>query len=185
MRPMIDDLELPQVQTLQTRERRALAEHRPPGFDGSLLQNLGRGPTHLSLYGVATGPEAQEFISQLDEKFRGGEPVTFIADIIEDTEIEEMLIDDLQVEDLAGRPDRFAYRIVLKEYIEPVEPEDLSPLEEDILGDAGGLIDDLVDGLDLALPFATGLEQFLPSLEGFLERLRRFRSDVDGASGGG
>ena len=42
MRPMLDDIELPQVQEIAAYDRRMLAEHKPPGMDGSLLQNLGR-----------------------------------------------------------------------------------------------------------------------------------------------
>ena len=65
MRPMLDDLELHQVQELATYDRRMLAEHKPPGMDGSLLQNLGRRPGHLALWGVKTGPDALEFVETL------------------------------------------------------------------------------------------------------------------------
>jgi len=60
MRPMLDDLPLPQVQEISTNEQRALAEHKPPSMAGSLLQNMGRRPTHLTLWGVASGPEAKD-----------------------------------------------------------------------------------------------------------------------------
>ena len=82
-----------------------------------------------------------------------------------------MLIDDLQVRQLAGTPDRYAYVLTLREYIEPVEPEESGALDADILGDATDLLDGLVDGLDLALPFATGLEQFVQPLTDLLARL--------------
>lgn len=174
MRPMIDDLELPQVQEIRTQDRRALAEHRPPGMDGSLLQNLGRGPTRLALLGVASGPEARGFVEQLDGKFRSGAAVTFTADIVADSEIETMKIDDLKVQELAGRPDRFAYVLTLREFIEPVEPEDASFLDSGILEEAQGLVDDLVEGLDIGLGFASGLERFVPQLTGLLGRLQDF-----------
>ena len=38
MRPMLDDLELKLVQEIDTYELRTLAEHKPPGMSGSLLQ---------------------------------------------------------------------------------------------------------------------------------------------------
>lgn len=179
MQPMIDELELPQVQELDITERRDLAEHRAPGMDGSLLQNLGRGPACLALWGVATGPTALELTEQLDAKFRAGEPVAFVADITTDSEIEEMLIDDLRLQELAGRPDRVAFALTMREYVEPVEPADVSPVESDLLGDAQDLMDDLVDGLDLGLPFATGLEGFLPQLQGLFERLQQFNRDLE------
>src|SRR5829696_6322928 len=123
---MLDELELPQVQELTELDRRALVEHKPPGMDGSLLQNLGRHPTRLVVHGVATGPGARAFIESLEEKFRAGAPVAFTADIVADAEIDRLRIDDLQVEDLAGRPDRFAYTLDLQEHIEPVEPAALT-----------------------------------------------------------
>ncbi len=172
MRPMLDDLELPQVQEIATHNRRVLAEHKPPGMAGSLLQNMGRRPAHLVLWGVAVGSDVLDFVEQLDGKFRAGEPVSFIADIVAEAEIEEMVIDDLQWQELAGKPERFSYVLTLREYIEPVEPEDASLLDTDILDEAQNLIDDLVDGLDIGLDFATGLEQFVSPLGDFLTRLQ-------------
>lgn len=181
MRPMIDELELPQAQEITTRDLRALAEHKPPGMDGSHLQNMGRRPTRLILGGVASGPESRQFIDDLYAKFQEGAPVAFTADIVADTAIEEMLIDDLLYRDLAGKPERFAYVLTLQEYIEPVEPEEASLLDNDILGDAQGLLDDLVDGLDLGFDFSTGLERFLDPLQGLLGRLREFNAAVERA----
>jgi hypothetical protein len=181
---MLDDLELPQVQEIATHDRRALAEHKPPGMAGSVLQNLGRRPTRLVLWGVATGPDVLDFVEELEEKFRAAEPVSFTADIVAEAEIEEMVIDDLQWQELAGKPERYGYVLTLREYIEPIEPEDTSFLDEEILEDAGDLVDDLVDGLDIGLDFATGLEQFVSPLSDLLSRLRQFRQDVEQAGNG-
>jgi hypothetical protein len=174
MRPMLDDLELPQAQEITTYDRRVLAEHKPAGMSGSLLQNLGRRPARLVLWGVATGPDALDFTQKLDEKFRDATPVSFTADIVNDAEIELVLIEDLKFQELAGKPDRYAYALTLREFIEPVEPEDVSFVDEDALGDATDLMSDLVDGLDLAPNFATGLEQFVEPLGGLLSRLQEF-----------
>lgn len=173
MRPMLDSLELPQVQEITTYERRVLAEHKPPSMAGSLLQNLGRHPMRLALWGVATGAEALRFVEDLNSKFLAGEPVTFVTDIVADAEIESVVIDDLKIQDLAGKPQRYAYVLVLREYIEPTEPEQISSLLEDgILEDAQSLIDDLVEGLDLGFDFATGLERFVDPLSTLLTRLQ-------------
>ena len=139
MRPMLDDLELPQVQEIRTQDRRALAEHRPPGMDGSLLQNLGRSPVRLALWGIASGPDAKTFVEKLDGKFRAGEAVTFTADIVADAEIQKVKIDDLRLQELAGKPDRFAYVLTLRESIEPVEPAEAPGLDTDILDEAQSL----------------------------------------------
>ncbi|MDB9527118.1 hypothetical protein PN498_14040 [Oscillatoria sp. CS-180] len=169
MRPMLDDIELPQVQEITVHDQRTLAEHKPPGMSGSLLQNLGRRPTCLLLWGVTTGPEADTLIEQLDDKFRAGTPVTFIADIVTDSAIEQVIIDNLQVQDLAGKPLRYGYVLTLREYIEPVKPEDVSALNSDILDDALDAIDSITD----ALGFTDQLSQFIGQLNGLNEDLRR------------
>jgi len=170
---MLDDLELPQVQEISTLERRVLAEHKPPGMAGSLLQNLGRRPTRLSLWGVATGSDAQSFIQKLEDKFRAGQPVPFTADIVADAAIERVVIDDVRVQEVAGKPERFAYVLTLREFIEPVEPRDASLLDDDILGEAAALIDDMIPGLDIGLDFASGLERFVGPLSDLLARLQQ------------
>lgn len=180
MRPMLDDLELPQVQEISTYERRTLAEHKPPGMSGNILQNLGRRPTRLVLWGVVAGPDALDFTQKLEDKFRAAKPVPFTADIVEDTGIELMLVDDLKFQELAGKPERFAYVLTLREFIKPVEPAEAAPLDSDILGDATDLLGDLVDGLDLAPNFATGLDQFVEPLAGLLGRLQQFNRDNNG-----
>jgi hypothetical protein len=166
---MLDDLELPQVQEITTLDQRALAEHKPPSMSGSLLQNLGRRPTHLTLWGVATGSEALNFVEQLDDKFRANNPVSFTADIVAEAEIEKMIIDDLQVQDLAGKPERYGYVLTLREYIEPVEPEDTSDLDLGILEDAMDIMDALTTGLEVV----EQLSAFIPKLTALNQALRQ------------
>jgi hypothetical protein len=180
MRPLLDTLELPQVQEIGTRERLALAEHRPPGMDGSYFQNLGRAAARVSLWGVAAGSGALAFVERLDRLFRAGEPVPFTADIVASAEIQEVLIEDLAVQELAGKPERFAYLLTLNEYTEPAEPEDPSLLDGGILDDAIELVDTLIDGVDLALDLTLGLEPFVSPLTGALGRLRAFRAALEG-----
>jgi hypothetical protein len=162
VRPMVDDVELELVQEITTYDLRNLAEHKPPGMDGSLLQNLGRRPTRLVLWGVATGPDALQTTQKLDEKFRAHQPVSFTADIVNDAEIQKMFIDDLKVQDLAGKPERFAYVLTLREFIEPVEPattagpldtsalgDSLDQLNTDVLSDALSQLNNLTSGLEI------------------------------------
>lgn len=181
---MLDDLELPLVQEVTTLEKRVLAEHKPPGMAGSLLQNLGRRLTRLSLWGVATGDKAQDFIEKLNEKFRDGKPLPFTADIVAESKLDQVLIEDLSVQELAGKPGRFAYVLILREFIKPVEPEETSGIDTDILGDAQKLIDDLVPGLDFGLDFLTGLERFVSPLTDLLGKLQEFNSSVSRAQSG-
>lgn len=178
MKPMLDDLELPLVQEITTHDLRLLSEHKPPGMEGSLLQNLGRRPARLVLWGIAAGDDAQETIEKLDEKFRTGGPFPFIADISTDSEIDQIVIDDFQIQEIAGKPHRFAFTLSLREFIEPAEPEDLSALNTGILDEAGDLMGDLLGGLDVGLDFATGLERFASSMSDLLGRLQEFKNNI-------
>ncbi|MBO9402618.1 DNA circularization N-terminal domain-containing protein [Shimia sp. R9_3] len=172
MRPMLDDIPLPQVQTLKLRDIRALAEHRAPGMDGSYCQNMGRHATSILVAGVASGRDAKDTLAKLTATFDAGAPVSFISDIVADAEIENVLIDDFRLREVAGKPDRYAYALVLREYQEPVEPEAVGLLDNDILSEAQSLTDDLIDGLDLLPEFDTGLERFVEPLTGLLTRLQ-------------
>jgi len=180
VRPMLDDLELPQVQEIVTTDRRVLAEHKPPGMPGSLLQNLGRRPGHVALWGVATGGGALEFVERLDALFREGEPVSFTADIVAEQRLERVVVADARVEELAGKPDRFVYVLTLREFTEPVEPAPAGAVDDALALDAAGLVDALAGALGLAPIFATGLEPFVGRLGGLLERVR-----AANAAGGG
>lgn len=171
MRPMLDDLELPQVQEILTSDRRVLAEHKPPAMPGSLLQNLGRRAGHVALWGVAAGPEALAFVERLDGLFREGGALPFAADIVAESRLERVVIADLRLEELAGKPHRFLYVLTLRELAEPVEPA--AAELDDLLGaDAAGLVDALAGALELAPVFATGLEPFVGRLEELLGRVR-------------
>lgn len=173
MRPMLDDLELPQVQAITTCDHRNLAEHKPPGMAGSLLQNLGRSPTCMVVWGVVTGPTSDEFSQKLDKKFRDGKTVPFTADIVADAKIDQVLIDDLRLQQLAGKPERYGYILRLREFMKPVAPEDVSALDSSLLDAAKNLVDDISKGLNLAQSFATGLERFVPIFSGLLGRVQQ------------
>jgi hypothetical protein len=169
---MLGDLELIQVQEILSLERRVLAEHQPPGMAGSLLQNMGRRPLRLSLAGIATGADAAGFVDRLETLFKDGSPLAFTADIVADADLEQVSIADLKVEELAGRPQRYAYTLTLCEYIEPVEPPAEPPVDADLLDEAQGLMSSLVPGLDAGLAFATGLERFVAPFGELLSRLQ-------------
>src|SRR5438045_2638811 len=172
MNPMLDDLALPQVQEIAVIERRTLAEHKPPGMDGSLLQNMGRWPTRLALWGIASGSDAQGFVEKLNGKYRDGKSVPFTADIVADSKIAEVFIDNLRVQDLAGKPQRYAYVLTLREYIEPIAAQDTSLVDASILDDAKNLMDGMLPGLTTGLDFITGLERFVTSFSSMLTRLQ-------------
>jgi hypothetical protein len=169
---MLDNLELPQVQEVATYDRRALSEHKPPGMAGSLLQNLGRRPASVVLWGVATGPDARDFAEKLDQKFRAGKPVPFTADIVADAKIDQVLIDDLRLQEVAGKPERFAYVLILREFIKPVEPEDVSQVNTDAAADALRQMKDLVNGLTTGFDILKQVSTFASRLTTLNQQLK-------------
>jgi outer membrane protein OmpA-like peptidoglycan-associated protein len=121
-RPVLDDLELQQVQLVAVHKDQVLHRHDVAALEGDFFQRLGRRATSVSLTGVLTGAEAGEALKQLRTKFRAAEPVSFAADITTATRVDSVLIEELRVRELAGRPERFAYEIKIREFIEPPAP---------------------------------------------------------------
>ncbi len=170
--PVLDDLELPLVQEITTQDHRALSEHKPPGMAGSLVQNLGRRPLRVTVHGVATGPDSLATAQKLDDKFRAGKPVPFVADIVTDARLDLVLIEDLRLQELAGKPERFAYALTLREFIKPVDPAPAVGIDTDVLGDALDRLAGVVDGIAAAQALASGLERFVPQFTSLLARLQ-------------
>jgi len=126
IRPMLDDLELPLVQVLHTEEDQVWVEHGVPALPGALLQRLNRAPTRVHIEGVMAGDTALESMEALRKLHQAAEPVSFVADIMTATQITQMLILDLTVRELAGKPMRFSYIVHLEEHVpteEPPKPE--------------------------------------------------------------
>jgi hypothetical protein len=175
MRPMLDDLELTQVQEVTTYDLRALPEHKPPGMSGSIVQNLGRRPTRLVVRGVASGSAASVFAGKIEAKFRAATPIPFTADIIADAKLDLVLIDDLQLTDVAGTTERFAYTLVLREFIKPKTAPGTTALDAAIADDAKTIVDGLAAGLAAVPSLETGLEPFVKTFTDLLSRVKAFR----------
>ncbi len=138
IKPMLDDLELWLVQRIETEEAQSLVGHAVPGLAGDFTQRLNRHTTQVTLHGVMVGDAAKEKLDSLRQKFHAAEPLPFVADIMTATEVQQVLIADLQVQEVAGRPDRFAYRILLNEYVPP-PPDEVAAMEvvnEDVANEA-------------------------------------------------
>lgn len=119
VKPMLDDIELQQVQKIEGEERESLSQHSVPVLEGDFLQDLGRQAGHVTLTGVMVGEEVAEALKKLRDKFRAAEPVSFVADIATATKVDKVLIEELGIRDLAGKPERFEYALTLREFIPP------------------------------------------------------------------
>src|SRR4051794_21109195 len=129
VKPMLDDLELQQVQKIEAEENEAVRQHNVPALEGDFLQDLGRRAVRIELNGVLTGAKASDGIKQLREKFQKAEPLPFVADIATATNVNKMLVEQMDVRELAGKTELFEYALVLREFIPPPLPQEEPPPE--------------------------------------------------------
>ncbi|MBS7654090.1 MAG: carboxypeptidase regulatory-like domain-containing protein [Candidatus Bathyarchaeia archaeon] len=119
------------VYNIGVSEKRRIVEHKIPGFEGSILQDLGREPVTISFEGIIFGEGAKEDLEIIWSKFKTGSSVLFSSDISGVAEVTQVLIEDLQIEDSGGAVNRYKYRMVLREYIIPQEEEEPAPSQEE------------------------------------------------------
>jgi hypothetical protein len=120
---MIGSWEPPRIERIAALESRRLATLPVPGLSGDLHQDLGRGALAVEITGSLMGDEARDdFLKEVRAKYLDGSPVDFVADIVKESKLEQVLIKELEFEESASNPEVFRYRIVLREYTEPPEP---------------------------------------------------------------
>jgi hypothetical protein len=112
----IGQIDLNGVQNVSTEESRALVEQHVPRQDGSIFQDLGRDPLTVIVDGLLFGASALSGLERLRAARRAAEPLPFAADVLAGSELTEVLIEDLQVRQVAGYPDRYRYTLRLREY---------------------------------------------------------------------
>ena len=122
-----------------------------PGRAGSLYQDLNSGPLRLAITGSLYGDETRdEFLEAVREKFRAGEAITFVADILTATAVQYVVVQELQFAENGTRPDQTDYLIVLSESPPPPPPPDpLGGLDTSLLDQAASLVDSVTGAVDL------------------------------------
>jgi len=98
----------------------------------------------------------------------------FTGDIVADAHLDVVLIEDLRLQELAGKPQRYSYVLTLREYIKPVDPgpETETGIDGDILGDALGRVNSIAGGIGLIQNLATGLEPFVSKFSDLLGQMQ-------------
>ncbi|HTG33673.1 MAG TPA: hypothetical protein VLB76_12165 [Thermoanaerobaculia bacterium] len=125
VRPMIGSWQVPRIERIGSHEARRFGVLPVPGLSGDLHQDLGRSALRVEIAGSLTGDEARDgFLAELRRKLYAAEPVDFVADIAHDSQLEQVLLEVLDVEEVAGTPGSFRYRVVLREHTEPPRPAD-------------------------------------------------------------
>jgi len=177
---MLDDWELPSIERVELIESRRLARLGVPGLTGDLHQDLGAESLTVAITGSLQGDDRRSaLLETLQEKFRAGDPLPFVADIVESSELEEVIIVGFEIVETDDWSDAVRYRVVLRQYVEPPPPP--SPVPELPFDELAGLADlagSLLDGLDLA-----GLLGGVPTLADPSEAIRPAMDGVRDAVG--
>ncbi|MGI8426035.1 MAG: DNA circularization N-terminal domain-containing protein [Actinomycetota bacterium] len=136
-KPMLDDIELQLVQDIEAEDEEALAQHGVTALEGDFLQDLGRRASRVRLTGVMIGDEVADALKKLRDKFRAAEPVSFVADIATATKVHQVLINEMSMRALAGKPERFEYALTLREFLPQEEPmqEQAAPVDSAAIAD--------------------------------------------------
>jgi len=150
VKPMLGDWEIPRVSHIQTLEKRALTRMNIPGLPSGNYQRLPQMPTRIFISGSVFGDEKQvEFLEQVREQYLAGDPLTFVADILTGTEVQYVLIEELNIDVNAQQPDQTSYKMILTESPPPPPPGGLlDGIDTGLLDDAGNLLDSVTGALD-------------------------------------
>lgn len=145
VKPMIGSWEVPRITRITAYENRRLVCLPVPGLDGDLHQDFGRSALTIDIQGSLYGDEARDsFLKELEQHFSAGDPVDFVADIINESTLEQVIIETLALTASAENQDQTHYHMRLREYTEPPPPAGL-----DFGLEAPGLDLDIELGLDL------------------------------------
>jgi len=130
------------VFNLNVSEKREVVEHRIPGMEGGVLQDMGRSPVRIDFDGLVYGKDAKEVLKELRARFKAGKPMPFTSDLTAVTDITQVIIENLDIFDVSGSPQNYKYRIKLREYIPPKKKDDPAPSQD---ADAKKSIDQKAD----------------------------------------
>jgi hypothetical protein len=137
---MLGTLELAQVQHLEVEEAEALSVDPVPALAGDFLTVAGRRSGRALVQGVLTGPSAAGDLASLREAFRGATPVPFTADIAAATGLDQVVLEAVAAVELAGKPERVEYALVLREHVPP------PPVEQEAAEQLPGAVDEAAGG---------------------------------------
>jgi hypothetical protein len=135
---------------VDVRDGVRLARHAVPAMAGDLLQQLGRPSVDLVLAGSFFGAEAGQQLAALRAVLRGGDPVDLLAEAAGDGYVAQVVLAGLDVRQRSGDVERFDYRVVLVEYVEPPAAPALGAMpaiDTDLAQEAAGYLDDVQNGL--------------------------------------
>jgi hypothetical protein len=124
---MIGQWQVQGVEQVRTLEARRIARLQVPGLPGDLQQDLGRRAARVCIEGSLCAADVRDnFLTSLRDAFSAATPVSFVADIVEGTRLDAVLIEAFDLSEVNDAADAFRYRIVLVEYVQPKQSNQTS-----------------------------------------------------------
>lgn len=166
--PLLGDLSLEFVQQIEHCHDSGFASTRIAGLAGELQQRGGRLSHRILIEGILFGETAADDLKSLQQAAAAGDELTFSADISAALDLQKVVIGTLYASELAGRPNRYGYRIQLVEsppLPPPAEVGGFGGLDDFGLGDLGFDTDILGDLEDLAGEVAGAVDQALDVID--------------------
>ncbi len=174
-------VELNKIHKIVTLEQADWVAHRIPGKLGNLVQDLGRDSVQLEISGIFYGQKAGENLEFLRKIHKQRKAVDFVAEIVGEAYFSLVVLEKIEVWQVARSPDEFSYRLIVTEYVEPPKPSaspGVSPLDKKIKLESDRLMNvvSLTDALQMGnLPEITNpLKPLKTALEPVKEATKNF-----------
>lgn len=119
-------IELNRVHKIVTLEQADWVVHRIPGQLGNLVQDLGRDSVRLEISGIFYGQKASDDLEFLRKIHKQRTAVDFVAEIVGEAYFSQVVLEKIEVWQIARSPEEFSYRLIVTEYVEPPQL-DLAP----------------------------------------------------------
>lgn len=177
----IAGIKLDRIHSIHTNEQSEWVQHKTPGLDGNLQQNMGRGLVRLNVEGIFFGVEALLRLEKLRKVYLKKEPVDFLAEITGQAYFAQVVLNNLEILQHATEPDQFSFSMVLFEYVPPPKPQiaDFAGIDASIVSEAAAFMDavnlpDLMGAPDIQNP--------LPPIEKIFDELKDSLSEFKGSA---
>ena len=173
---------LDKLVSIEATEVARLVRHAVPGLNGDYVQDLGRPSVRIRVRGIFYGDDASDRLKELRGHLLDRAPVDFLCELTGQGYFSQVVVDDLEVAQRAGRPDEFDFACVVTEYVPPPPPPVTSPLgdlDTGILDEAASLIDEAQN----ALSQVAGLASLLSGAADFGNPTTRLPSMLDSFTG--
>jgi len=107
------------LRKLDLQKKRKLPDPNSKNSFVGTGKDMGRSASRVDVEGDVLGEGSHETIGELRSKYLKGEPLEFVSKVTLESDINKVMIEELEINSVKGRPFHFQYRLLLVEYVEP------------------------------------------------------------------